>query len=287
MKLNNLILFLVVQCIFPIVGYSAVIFSDDFESESSSWTCDQGELEKWSEGYGYCESTPGFGYEWKMGAGHDSGNAVYSWKKSGVPNGYRGESARWLTGSELYTEVYHRWYMKVPTSANYNKALDGGLKFWRYMLRENGHETPPEMYLDVSGSTFAGGNLVISINGNMYQTLTPVSDFNDNTWHCHELRIKLSSDGASDGLVQYWLDGTLKKTLSNLNFGAVTNKRVHRVGVGVGNVSQSDWYQTSWSAIAFDDVVVSTTYVGPIAGEPTITRGGRLSGSLSGGGVMR
>ena len=45
--------------------------------------------------------------------------------------------------------------------------------------------------------------------------------------------------------------------------GPVDNAAIHRVGVGIGNVSDSDWYQTNWSAIGFDDYVVSTDYVGP------------------------
>jgi hypothetical protein len=102
--------------------------------------------------------------------------------------------------------------------------------------------------------------------GGGYTTLplSWVSDFNDGQWHSHELRIKLNSSGsASDGILEYWLDGVKKATHVNVSFGDISNMAIHRFGVGIGNVSDSPWYQAQWSAIAFDDVVVSTEYIGP------------------------
>lgn len=242
--------------------FAFILFEDDFESETSDWECGDGQLSAWDEGYMTCNSTSGFGYEWKMGAGHNSGNAVYSWKKSGVPNGYRSESEKWLSGAELSNEVYHRWYMKVPPASEYNKAIDEGFKLWRYIARENGYSNPPEVYLNVSGPTFASGNLVTYDIGNSYKVLTPISNFNDGAWHCHELRLKLNDDGSTNGIIEYWLDGVKRASHTGLNFDNVPNMQVYRIGVGIGNVSDSDWYQTEWSAIGFDDVVLSTEYVG-------------------------
>jgi len=273
--------FLVVALIFFFVGWistdglAAVIFQDDFESSSSIWKCTDvlgdGPSSKWSSGYTACGSTTGFGAEWKMGLGYNSTNALYAWKKQGVPNGYRSESQRWLTGSDVKTEIYHRWYMKVPASTNFNKAIAEGFKLWRYITRENGYSNPPEIYLNVSGSTFASGKLVVLLRSSEYLDLVDVSAFNDNQWHCHELRIKLNSNGQSDGIIQYWLDGVLKASFTNRNMtdGGATNLAIHRFGVGIGNVSDSDWYQSAWSAIAFDNIVLSTDYVGPIGGSPS------------------
>src|SRR4030042_6564416 len=93
---------------------AAVIFQDDFEFDPSNWECKntQGnywQLSKWSPGSVSCGYTAGFGNEWKMGPGRNSNNAVYAWKNNQVPNGYRSESQKWLYGSDLKTEIYHRW----------------------------------------------------------------------------------------------------------------------------------------------------------------------------------
>lgn len=265
--MNKIILCVVALCAFGVAenSHAGIIFSDDFESYPSSWVCTQGDLSKWSAGYSNCSSTAGFGAEWKMGAGRSSINALYSWKKMGVPNGYRGEAQKWLTGSDVKQEIYHRWYMKVPGSAVYNKGIDQGFKFWRYITRANGFSGPDEIYLNVRGTTFAGGKLTIYESGSSaYHDLTNVSDFNDNQWHCHELRIKINSSGMSDGIIQYWLDGTLKATYSNLRLDKSAGQGgIHRIGVGMGNVSDNDWYQAEWSAVGFDDVVVATEYIGP------------------------
>lgn len=259
-------------------AWAGIIFQDDFESDSSTWTCSQGQLSKWSSGYMACGSTSGFGPEWKMGPGHNSKNAVYAWKKSGVPNGYRTESQRWLTGSDVKREIYHRWYMKVPPAAQFNKTIGQGFKFWRYITRANGFSGPSEVYLNVRGGSFATGNLTIYSTGQNatgrtpYLDLVPISSFNDNQWHCHELRIKINTAGQADGVIQYWLDGVLKATHSNLMLDNKSGQGgIHRIGVGIGNVSDSAWNQSDWSAVAFDDIVVSTDYVGPKSGSTTPT----------------
>lgn len=252
----------------PALASSAVIFSDDFESDSSSWTCSNGQLSKWSDGWMYCGTTSGFGAEWKMGTGHNGGNAVYSWKKSGVPNDYRSESQRWLTGGELHQEIYNRWYMKVPTASAYNKSIaSAGMKFWRYLGSMSG--SPPELYLEAEGSTFASGNLTIRGDNTEHLVLAAISDFNDNNWHCHELRIKWNDQGQSNGIIEYWLDGVPTASYTNLNIASESGMVTTRVSVGIGNVSAEDWDQTEWSAIAFDDFVVSTTYIGEIGGSDT------------------
>lgn len=248
----------------PVFSRAEIIFQDDFESEASDWECGDGQLLNWDDGWISCDSTVGFGYEWKMGQGHNSNNAVYSWKKSGVPNGYRSESQKWFSGTELSNDVYHRWYMKVPPASEYDKAIEHGFKFWRYITRENGYSNPPEVYLNVhDSSTFATSNLVTYDGENGYKTLVPISSFNDGAWHCHELHLKLNDNGLSNGIIEYWLDGVKMASHAGLNFGSVSDMQVYRMGVGIGNVSDSDWYQAEWSAIGFDDVVLSTEYVGP------------------------
>jgi hypothetical protein len=160
-----------------------------------------------------CGTTSSFGAEWKMGPGRNGGNAVYAWKSSQLPNGYRTSSEKWMTS--LSKEIYHRWYMKMPS--NFDKTIPQGFKFWRYITRENGFANPPEIYVNVKGSSLSTGNLTIYNGTTGYKDLVPVRNFNDGQWHCHELRIKLNSDGQSDGVIQYWLDGALKTTHNNVS----------------------------------------------------------------------
>jgi hypothetical protein len=93
------------------------------------------------------------------------------------------------------------------------------------------------------------------------------STIQDNSWHCVEFRIKLNTPATADGIVQAWVDGVqvYSKTdvkWSNANLNNITY--FSRTGIGIGNVSNEPWDMTEWTAIAFDDVVVSTEYIGPI-----------------------
>lgn len=257
----------------PASIWGETIFQDDFESDPSDWTCSDGQLSKWSATYMGCGTTSGFGPEWKMGPGHNSNNAVYAWKKTGVPATYRSESQRWLTGSDVKTEVYHRWYMKVPS--DFDKECYNGFKFWRYMGRENGYPSPPEIYLNAYGTTFKTADLAVLLRGTEWLSLTPISDFNDGDWHCHEIRIKFNSFGESDGIIEYWLDGSKKASFTGKSMGSISDMAVHRIGVGIGNTTEETEYpMTEWTAIAFDDIIVSTEYIGPLnssASTPTHT----------------
>jgi len=246
-----------------------VFFEDDFEGDPSDWLCTDGPLSQWEDSYGdSCTTTiDGFGALWKMGPGRNSSNAVYSWKKMGLTNGYRGEGRKWFTGSDVKTDIYHRWYMRIPPADEYNKVNESGFKFWRYLLRERGYSVPPELYLNAYPSdTFATVYFTLldtDIPANTL-TLVAISEINDNHWHCFELHMKLNSSGNYNGIVEFWLDGTLKASRYNINWGYDSAQPVafHNVGIGIGNVSDSDWYQTEWSAIGFDDIAVSTTRVG-------------------------
>jgi len=252
---------------------AAVIFADDFESAPSDWECTDtqgdGPSDNWTSGYTDCGSTIGFGAEWKMGQGHNSTNALYAWKKQGVPNEYRSESNRWLTGADVKTDIYHRWYMKIPTAADFNKTCTRGFKIWRYILREEGFVTPPEIYLNVvSNGKFSDGTMAtihfMPGGQSVVNNLISVGNINDNEWHCHELRIKVNSNGQSDGVIQYWFDGTLRATYINQTFAVdwITNLGIHRFGVGIGNVSDEDWDQAEWSAVGFDGIVISASRIG-------------------------
>lgn len=86
------------------------------------------------------------------------------------------------------------------------------------------------------------------------------------------MRIKINTEGQSDGIMQYWLDGALKATHTDLLMDNCDGQgSIHDIGVGVGNTTEEqDWYQTEWSAIAFDDIIVSTDYSGLLSEQDVI-----------------
>ncbi len=253
----------------PANGFSEMLFQDDFESDSSNWSCGSGQLSKWDNGWMECGYTAGFGFEWKMGPGRNGGNAVYSWKKNILAlSGYRSESMKWFEGTSVKREIYHRWYMKFPSKID--KVISDGFKFWRYVLRANGNSGPPEIYLNMnpgSGSRIIGSpGFAISFADTSGWIVLPSPNWRDGNWHCHELRMKLNDSGQSNGILQYWMDGVLRYSNTSLDWKArdVNNCGFHRFGVGIGNTTESNAFEmTDWTGIGFDDVAVSTSYIGP------------------------
>lgn len=254
--------------LFSPISFGAIIFQDDFESDSSNWKCTDGQLSKWTDGYMYCGQhyNPGDGAaDWRMGPGHNSNNAVYAWKHVSVPNDYYTESEKRLD-PEGYTrkDIYHRWYMRIPTT--FDKATGEGFKYWRYVNAPTGINVAA-IYLNNCGDTFRTGSMCILETGQgLRLDLIPTTEIADGNWHSHEVRIKYNTNGStSDGILQYWFDGTLRHTTNNIRWDT-TNVALNWVAVGIGNVSVSPWYMSEWTAAAFDDVIVSDTYNGPIGG---------------------
>ena len=238
-----------------------IIFEDDFESDLSNWTCSGDPLLKWTQTHA-CGYTAGFGDEWKMGQGYNSNNAVYAWKSYLIPNGYRSESRKWLSGSAaMHREIYHRWYMRIPP--NLDKDIPQSCKLWRYIMRPNGYSNPREIYLNFYGGAKISSSKISIYAGIPWIQMVPVSYFNDGQWHSHELHIKLNTPGQSDGIIEYWLNGVKMFSDTNVDFQLTIDDTFNNIDVGMGNCSDPPWDMTEWTAIAFDSVVVSTEYIGP------------------------
>lgn len=205
-----------------------------------------------------------------MGPGHKSSNALYAYKGRPLGNGYCSEDNHWFYGSDIKTEIYHRWYMKMPPASQFDKVLGvGSCKLWRYMLHANGVSRYGQLYLNFHNSKRLSTTQLTLFGGKgLFFFLKNTREFNDDQWHCHELRIKLNSKGNKDGIIEYWFDGVKAQSYTKINFRYDDRQpiAIHRFGVGMGNCSDEPWDQTQWSAIAFDDVVVSTEYVGPTDG---------------------
>lgn len=81
-------------------------------------------------------------------------------------------------------------------------------------------------------------------------------------WHCIEHRIAANAPGAPDGEMAVWIDGKLYLHYTGIRWRSSAEVRIKRIGLLV-YVHEARADNTAW----FDDVVVSTGYVGP-AGSP-------------------
>lgn len=90
----------------------------------------------------------------------------------------------------------------------------------------------------------------------------------DGSWHCYEFYVKLNSaQGVADGKYKIWYDGNLVLNETNLMWwdpGTKPKQKWNMVMLG-GN-SNNHWTDSSAQAeqwYAIDDLVISTTYIGP------------------------
>jgi len=81
-------------------------------------------------------------------------------------------------------------------------------------------------------------------------------------WICYELMVKANTPGKRDGRIAFWVDGKLTGDFMNLRLRDVDTLKANRVSLGL--YTQNDLIRgpiVMW----FDDVVVATSYIGPVA----------------------
>lgn len=267
----------------------AVLFQDGFEDDPSDWTLmtdaedtyPYESLVNWDliSGIDGAEWLDGFGSTLRIGTGRNGGNALYCYKSSASVNGYA------TSLPPMYFEtpqdgIYHRWYMKMPTPALFDKvcSLAGEVKMHRYILQEYGFEyTVPEILVSWNDGDPDGklsqGYLECRTDYGVYLNLKLTSEMMDNQWHCHELYLRGDTFGGNNGVCKYWFDGgsggnpTYSNEAVDWNFpedsyDSGQRLLIHTFTNGLGNNSSEPWLQETPAAIAYDDIVVSTDYIG-------------------------
>src|SRR6185295_319073 len=81
-------------------------------------------------------------------------------------------------------------------------------------------------------------------------------------WICYELMVKANTPGKRDGRIAFWVDGKLAADFLNLRLRDVDALKSNRVSLGL--YTQNDLIRgpiVMW----YDDVVVATSYIGPVA----------------------
>jgi hypothetical protein len=181
------------------------------------------------------------------------------------------------------THVFYRHYdyyasdfdfaggMKIARFSGHDSAL--GLNQYDIILVSRaqaingnycGRNDMGTMYLQRNGGSTFGG-------------LFPAVSFPRGQWVAVETEIKLNTPGAADGEVRVYVDGQRKIEATNLNYVRDANDNLP-----INSLLMGGWFSNGGNNLPdcihpyavskryIDDVIVSSTYVGP---EPTVTRG--------------
>jgi len=81
-------------------------------------------------------------------------------------------------------------------------------------------------------------------------------------WICYELMVKANTPGKRDGRIAFWVDGKLAGDFMNLRLRDVDTLKSNRVSLGL--YTQNDMIRAP-IVMWYDDVVVATSYIGPVA----------------------
>lgn len=101
-------------------------------------------------------------------------------------------------------------------------------------------------------------------------------------WYCHEVMVKANTPGLRDGRIACWLDGVLIADFPNLRLRDIDTLKIDRAGIGLHIGSNTIRENRKY----YDDVVIATSYIGPIAEGTEEEEGTGKSGGggCSGGG---
>ncbi len=86
-----------------------------------------------------------------------------------------------------------------------------------------------------------------------------------NRWYCYELMVRANTPGQNDGEVKYWIDGKLISDFPDLNIRSISTLKMDEAHIGL-HAAHSERVNKKW----YDNVVIATQYVGPMAGASPI-----------------
>ena len=81
-------------------------------------------------------------------------------------------------------------------------------------------------------------------------------------WYCFELMVKANEAGQRDGRIACWLDGKLIADFPDLRLRDVDTLKINSASLCLHIKSNTARENKKW----YDDVVVATAYIGPVAG---------------------
>ncbi|KKP58622.1 MAG: hypothetical protein UR60_C0003G0011 [Candidatus Moranbacteria bacterium GW2011_GWF2_34_56] len=279
-QVERMILTLFGVLIFPGIASATVLFQDNFDNCTSN--CNSTNLSppnsaSWDQWFiGGPVSVGGVSHyagEITSPGRNGIGKSLKVWR-NGNTYGYQGEYAGPLHKNDFIgagkNNLYLRYYIKWPSAMSTdNNTLY--LKQWR-ITTTNPDTYHKELYLNINPwySSIQNGELkLVTSDGQCVHVLlnsSSVRDLFDNEWHSWEFNINLANDD-----LQFWVDGVSRYHDTNANLGGYTfddfthfplgNTNGHDVGIA---------WQSSWQAVEVDDLIISTSYVGPDSGDDII-----------------
>lgn len=82
-------------------------------------------------------------------------------------------------------------------------------------------------------------------------------------WYCYEFMVKANAPGKRDGRIACWLDGKLIADFPNMRLRDDPNLKINHAALDLHIGSNRIRENKKW----YDDVVIATTYVGPLSGK--------------------
>ena len=262
-----------------------IIFSDDFESGALAdhWE----EIKATRKEDAEIETRPEYvfsGYRsLRLTAVENSGQAAV------------GQVAHWFMPG--YDQLYYRWYAKF--SADFNQ---GDLMHWTLIggnsiydmwsasgkagLKPTGRDfftTSLEPWRNWGRYPPPGAMNFYSYNpdmtaspdgyywGNQFQPRVPFL-IERGRWYCFEFLVKLNDPGIHNGEQAFWIDGVKIFLQKEIRWRDVDFLKLNLFWFSV-YIHQSRQDNTCW----FDNLVISTVYVGPLAAVPAATRSAAVS----------
>ncbi|NKB72860.1 MAG: hypothetical protein GKR89_37805 [Candidatus Latescibacteria bacterium] len=267
-----------------------VIFADDFSSDSS-WA-NYFEIRGLDDGRA----------QW-IAAPNDGGGFVQFSAPAADGRSSGSGASLWL-GTQGYETVYYRRYIKFAADydqGNLNHTGGGlsgvaGSNKWGGMgnagIRPEGNDRftaafepwrdwqryPAPGYMFIYTYWM---DMVASSDGNYWGNFIEAPQgsrivLERDRWYCLEQMIRVNQIGQADGEMAAWIDGQLYLHYKGFRWRTAPDVKIKRADLGI-YIHEAQRDNTVW----YDDVVLSTGYVGPVEGKTTQVEGtswGRVKG---------
>lgn len=253
-------------------AHAQVIWQEDFDSFSKDWVCclsdcalvpglPPGYTEFHSNtmdgNYGECNTQITTDAHLGTTEANKRGYRIYLEGNDPFPTG---ENVLKKNLGANYTQIYLRWYERdsYRNFTNFQKLFR--------LKQTSGQILIPEWQVNYSHVNM---NLWSTTTGNLFWTNYNLdTDYTPNTWVCYELKIDLVNKQA-----EFWVDGVSKGSKSIPGWG--TGWYIRYIEVG-GNQFGHSWSAPTEHYRDYDNIVVSTSYVGPSSLGPTPPTGLRI-----------
>ncbi|MBT8085980.1 MAG: hypothetical protein KJN72_12195 [Woeseia sp.] len=278
----------------PGICLGAVIFQDNFDSQSAAWNLGQGALptpagQSGTWGYlasnrktctqlgcGNCNTLPADADDnilYMDDNGGMNGTQALRWvMKNGCSINDYPASLDWRIPVSAYKEIYFGFHLKMdpewkttgPQQCKFplwialgDSALEG--KIW---VVNRDMTMPPSSNIELF-------HITATPNFGWFKSGITVAEYGDGQWHWLEFRIKLNStSGGTDGLMTAWIDGVQQGTRTNLTFWPSTGSQsdwIYAIRFMIGNCSSgvNAWANPNWAGFRVDNFKGGTSYIGP------------------------